>query len=406
MAVIGVIAEYNPFHLGHLAQIQLSREMVGGGEPIPVIAVMSGNFVQRGSFAILDKHLRAEAACSAADGPDLVLELPVPYSCSTAEKFAEAGVGLLQAVGLVTHLSFGSEQGDLEPLRQIASFLGSDPFVPMLKQAMQGGTLFASAREAAVRQGIGDLAGIMKSPNNILGIEYLRALNRLGCTIEPMTIRRIGAGHDSEEQASIWSASMIRKNLLEGNLQASLAHLPQGTVPVYLRAFAQGYGPIDPSVMDVAVMSRLRRMMPEDYARLPDVREGLEYRLFEAVRKSGTLEEAIRHTKTKRYTLARIRRIFIAAFLGLGRELLEIEPPYLRVLAFNETGRVLLRAMKSKSTLPIITKPADTRSLPPEALRIIEAETLAQDLFKLASPSPSHRTAGSNKTTSPFYKKM
>lgn len=408
MKTVGIVAEYNPFHTGHLYHIENSRRLVGpnpDGSPPAVIAVISGNFVQRGDFAILNKHARAEAACASPSGPDLIIELPTPYACSTAEKFSSSAVQLLNACGVVTHISFGSEAGETESLTKIAEHLDSDEFREALSEELLKGNLFAKSRQNAVAKGLGKLADIMSSPNNILGIEYIRALNSLGSNIKPVTMKRIGVGHDatfSEEEVA--SASYIRSMINRGEAYSAMRYIPGGSIEVYLRELARGAGPINLSMNDALVLGQLRRLSVTDYEKLPDVSEGLHYRIYNAVKSARSVEEAADAAKTKRYTHARIRRILMCAYLGITSEDSETPPPYIRVLAFNDKGRSLLRQMNKKSTLPIIIKPSEAKNLSAEAVRIFDLESLATDLYMLSAPSTDLRKSGSDIVNTPYYK--
>ena len=215
MAVAGIIAEYNPFHRGHGWQLSALRGQLG--QDTEVVAVMSGNFVQRGDLAVMDKHARAEAALRC--GVDLVLELPTPWSCSTAERFAQGGAAILAATGVVTHLVFGSECGDLDALWAAALCLDGEEYPLVLRRLLATGMSFAAARQEAVAQLSGDAARCLSQPNDNLAVEYLRALSRVDGAggIEPVTFRRVGAAHDSAEPGAYASASYIRGLVLAGD---------------------------------------------------------------------------------------------------------------------------------------------------------------------------------------------
>lgn len=307
MAVAGIIAEYNPFHRGHAWQIRRLRQQLG--EDTAVVAVMSGNVVQRGDFAILGKHPRAEAAL--LGGVDLVLELPAAWSSATAEQFAWGGVSLLAASGVVTHLVFGSEWGELAPLEQAAACLDSEAYQQCLRRLLGEGMTFAAARERAAAELIGGAAACLGQPNNNLAVEYLRALNALGRPMEPVTFPRVGAGHDSGELGEYSSASAVRAAILAGGSWESL--LPESTAAVVRREMAAGRAPVSMASCERAVLARLRCMEAAAFLPYDGGGEGLYHRVYDGVRRSATPEALLAEVKTKRYTAARIRRMVLAA---------------------------------------------------------------------------------------------
>lgn len=413
MNVIGIVAEYNPFHTGHLYHAEESRKIVGNGQQCAVVAVMSGNYVQRGDIAVFPKHIRAEAACSAPGGPDLVIELPTPYACASAERFANAAVFLLDSTGIMTHLSFGSEAGDLDVLGRLAECVDSPEFPELLKEELGGGTLYPVARLRAAGRIVGGIADAMRTPNNILGIEYLRALKSLGSDIQPITVQRLKAGHDSEfADEEIASASYIRNMFFSGRAYSAMRYIPEGAIEVFIREMAKGSGPSGIAMMDRAVLSQLRRLKPEDYERISDVGDGLQYRIYNAVRNAVSFAQAADMIKSKAYTHSRIRRILMHAYIGITSRWESVKPPYIKVLAFNEVGRELLRRMKTESRLPVITKPADYDKVLEgseyhqsyqTAAELVDLEMLATDLYMLACPSVRLRFAGQELKTSPAY---
>lgn len=380
MAIAGIIAEYNPFHRGHQWQIQQTRSVLGSDTAI--VAVMSGNFVQRGDFAIFPKHARAEAAVRG--GVDLVLELPTPWGAATAECFAGGGVSQLAATGVVTHLVFGSEQGELAPLRKTADALESEQYPAALRGALSQGMTFAAAREQAVRERIGEDASVLSLPNNALAVEYLRALGAIGGGMEPVTFRRIGSAHDSGEVGEYASASAIREQLFNDGEWRSL--LPETTVAVIERERSAGRGPVTMQNCERAVLSQLRKMDEEEFASFDGGGEGLYHRFYDAVQRGTSVEEILAAAKTKRYPLARLRRMLLHSYLDVRQAAKESVPPYLRVLAANERGRELLRQMRKSASLPVITQPAEVRKLGGEVERLFEQEARCTDLYTLAFP--------------------
>lgn len=371
MNIVGIIAEYNPFHLGHARQIAETRRALGD---CAVVCAMSGHWVQRGECALTDKWTRAGMALRG--GADLVLELPTPWATSSAESFARGGVGILAAAGVVDTLSFGSEGGDTAPLYRAAACLGSEEYRTALRRFLDKGLPFAACRQAAVEELLGREAALCLSrPNDNLAVEYLRALpERMGA----LAVRRMGAEHDGAPVGGYASASAIRGWLRCGKIQRAEAYLPepwQGDVASM-------------EWCERAVLSRLRTMCPEEAERLPDSGEGVAARLISAGRAARSLEELYALAKTKRYAHARIRRLALWAYLGLAAEDRPERAPYLRVLGFNERGRAVLREMEGRAQAPILTKPAHARDLELAARRLFELEARCTDLYGLCFAEP------------------
>ena len=394
MEVIGVAAEFNPFHKGHAHLLRESRRAAGGDAA--VVCVMSGCFVQRGEPAILAPHARGEMAVRA--GADLVLELPVPWALASAEGFARGAVGLLAGLGVVTRLSFGSESGDLPGLEALAEALLEPDFSAALAgRPRAGGESYAAARQALLEQRIGPAARTLEGPNNILAVEYLKALRRLKSPIRPMTVLRAGAAHDalvpkSGREEAPWSASALRAGIRSGaDIRSGL---PEACREILERERALGRGPADPERLETALLSRLRCLPERAFAALPDAGEGLENRLFRAARQGAGLEEVLAAAKTKGYALARLRRMCWGAGVGLTRALGEGAPPYARVLAANARGRVLLRRIEAAATVPVITKPAEVRTLDGSCAGVFQAEAAAWDLWALGCPGTAWRAGG------------
>lgn len=382
MKAVGIIAEYNPFHTGHAYQLARTREALG--PDTAVVAVMSGNWVQGAGPACADKWLRTRLALTG--GADLVLELPTVWAVSSAETFAWGGVSLLQAAGVVTDLSFGSECGDTEALKAVAGCLDSPVYDAGLRRFLNEGMPFAACRQAVAAGLLGRAAGeLLSGPNNNLGVEYLRALGRLGSSIRPMTVQRAGSAHNgpAEPGAAFASATHIRELLAAESWEAAAAWLPAGEEALLRKAVRP-----DRALLDRLFLSRLRMMTAEDWARLPDSapEEGLPERLARAGRQAVSLEEFYQLVKTKRYTHARVRRLALWAFLGLEAADRPERPPYLRVLGCSERGRELLREMKDRAALPVITKPAHARNLPEPGRRLFELESRCTDLYGLCLP--------------------
>lgn len=375
MQVVGIIAEYNPFHSGHKHHIQeIRREF---GSEAYIVSVMSGNWVQRGDAAISDKWIRSRAALNG--GVDLVLELPTVWAVSSAETFAEGAISILSATGVVDILSFGSEDGTLHPLQQCADFLSTGNFEAALRQQLNQGVSFPVARQQAAHNCIGSLADCLDTPNNNLGVEYLRAIRRLRSTLTPSTILRKGAAHDSDTSTpSFASASYLRKQLLLGNYSQLCPYLTPEDIE---RLQASGFASLNYCTR--GVFSRLRTMSPEDFLLLPDCNEGLHNRLAKAVLESNSLDELYQKTKSRRYTHARIRRLILWAFLGLTKLDRPITPPYLRILGMNKRGQVLLKKMKETAKIPILTKVAHIKKLDQVGQQLFQLEHRCTNLYDL-----------------------
>ena len=396
MKICGIICEYNPFHLGHFYQMEETRRHGMDG----IICVMSGNFVQRAEPALLRKHARAEAAVRS--GADLVLELPTPWAISSAETFADGAIHLLSALPDLTHFSFGCESGAMEPLTRITNMLDTEEFSSLLKQELAKGHAFATARARALEQLLPGAEVILKEPNNILAIEYLKANQRRGNALIPLAIQRQGGQHDSESPVDdLASARAIRTRLSEDGLDNVRRYLPPASLLLLEREITSGCAPVQNACLDIAILSCLKKMQADDFLPYADVSEGLHIRLKEAIDQARTRAEAVALAKTKRYAHARIRRIFLNAFLGITAEFTREPPPYLRVLAFNDRGRKLLAQYKKSAGLPIITKPTEVKNLSTREQRIFSLEVTATELYNLAFPVP--QPGMQEWTTSPIY---
>jgi len=384
MQTAGMIIEYNPLHYGHLYLIRRIREQLG--PETAVIGVMSGNFVQRGDFALVRKHARAKAAV--ASGVDLVLELPLPWAVASAERFADGGVQALEATGVVTHMGFGSECGDASALERVAGCLLSSEYEEALRGRLGEGASYAACRQAAVEQLLGSAdAAILESPNNILGVEYCKALLRRKSDIRPLTVSRAGAGyHDVSAEQELPSATSIRALLTQGEREAALERMPEAMRTAYEAEERCGRAPVFRERCERAMLARLRSMSEADFAALDEGNEGLYRRLYEASRKAASVEELLDLAKTKRYAYTRLQRMVLWAYLGLCPSEFPAEVPYLRVLAANSRGREVLARMRKTASLPVLTKSADVRQLSAEAQRLFELEVRATDLYTLAYP--------------------
>lgn len=398
MSVIGIVGEYNPFHYGHKHHIAETKRLLG--EDCPVVCAMSGDFIQRGEAAVYSKFARAEAAVRS--GVDLVLELPVAWALSSAEGFARGAVGILGSTGVVTHLSFGSECGETEPLETLAEIL-IDPLIGAdirSELEAQEGIPFALARQRAVAKRVGELSNQLETPNNILAVEYIKAIYEQGLSIKPVTIQRFGSGHDEiSENGRNKSAAEIRMALANGADIA--ASVPESAYEVYRREDKLGRGPVLMANLESAMISRLRMLPESAFAALPDAGEGLSNRFAKAAREESGLDAVIAASKSKRYALSRIRRMAMCAVLGISAGMSREIPPYARVLAANARGCALLREMDGKSRIPVITKPAAVKELDPECRAVFDLCSSAHDLYVLGYAAKEERRGGADWRTSP-----
>ena len=384
METVGIIAEYNPFHTGHAYHIAETRQLFQ--EETAVVAVMSGNWVQRGECAITDKWTRTEMAL--AGGMDLVLELPTVWSTASAEGFARGAVSLLATTGVVDILSFGSECGDLPALRALAQCLNSPDFPQALRRELGPKKSFAQCRRQAASHLLGeDTAALLDLPNNNLGVEYLRFLPP---DMEAVTIPRRGAGHDSPAEGDGFpSASLLRQKLRAGEVTGVSPFL---SLPWKGEAANMKH-------LERALVARLRSMTLAEAEALPDSGDGLAARLLYAARQTASLEELYALTKTRTYAHARVRRLALYALLGLREADRPAAPPYIRVLGFNRRGQDVLREMNRRATLPFSVKPAHIPRFSPEAQALFALEERFTDLYSLCFPTP--RPGGLEWTTNP-----
>lgn len=377
MDICAIIAEFNPFHNGHAYLIRQARQM-GAGH---IVAVMSGNFVQRGEAAIAEKRVRTRAALSG--GADLVLELPLPYACATAERFSYGAVSILASLGCVDSIVFGSERGDIAVLQRAAGLLEDRRLSGLLRSMRKEGITFAKARQTAIAEiGGEEIAELFASPNNILAIEYLLKLRQLAPSIRPLTVPRASVSHDSGRPAGGFaSASYLRKAFSPEELDA---YTPCGFV--YEDAVKRGMAPARMDRLETAILARLRGLNKGRLTSLPDLSEGLENRLHWAIRQAGSLDELYSLVKSKRYTLARVRRLILSAFLGIPGNFCRVPPPYLRILGMNNAGRDVLG--KAKPSVPLSASPARLEEQGGIAADFVRLEAASTDLYALALPKP------------------
>ena len=389
MRTCGIVAEFNPFHNGHKYLIDKARE--NGYERI--VTILSGNFVQRGEPAVIETEQRVDAALRA--GADLVLQLPVIYALSGAANYASGAIGILDACGAVDSLVFGSECPDIKRLSEAAEILSGGSLDDEIKAELAKGITYPAARENALRKVNPDLADIIKKPNNILAVEYISALKSCNSTIKPEVFTRT-VGHDSDEKSGLFaSASEIRKMI--HNEEDYYNFVP---------GFYRDYGSLNTVSLDkfeAAVLCKLRNMKAEEIALVSDISEGIENRIFKAAGSASTLDELCFSAKTKRYTLARIRRIVMCALIGITSEDAAAAPPYIRILGMSGKGTGLLAEMKETTRLPIISKTADIAACSGTAQRVFSLECAATDIYTACLETPL--SAGVEKNRHPILYK-
>ena len=368
MALVGVICEYNPFHNGHAKQLRMIRERCGSETAI--ICLMSGNYVQRGAPALFDKSLRAHAAL--LGGADLVLELPLTYSLRSAEGFADGGVEILSPLGCDA-LCFGAEHGDPEAFLRTAGALLQPEFQTALREELQLGDSFAAARARALARDCD--ASLLEEPNDILGVEYCKALLRRQSNMQPLVLKREGAYHAERFDAENPSAGLLRERILQGGEWRT-------GVPEKAAAFYETAATHTLAAGERALLARLRTLTENEFAALPFGAEGLWRKLLYACRSEQSVEAILNAVKSKRYAMTRVRRMLMCAFLGLTEAVLNAPAPYVRVLGFRERGRALLRKARADG-LQLLNS---GESFPDPAFS--ELERRAGDLYPLFALQP------------------
>ena len=402
MKIVAIVCEYNPFHNGHKHQIEQIKKTFGPDAAI--VAIMSGNYVQRGDLAILGKFQRARMAVEC--GVSLVLEIPFPFSLSSAEGFASAAVEIAHKLGTVDILSFGSECGDINTLRLASEHLSSDAFNSALKQIIKtdgNETLgYAKARTIAFQKLYGEgFTALLSSPNNILAIEYLKALRRLGSTIKAHTILRNGTDKDGAlASTSLAGATYLRSLLYGENSESALPFIPTATHEMLRKAYKNGEMPVKLDNLSCALLSSLR--LENKNFEIAECGGGLYGHLRHTAQACGTLEELFQTVSTKKYTDARIRRATLYSYFGVTPAHLRESVMYTQVLAMDGIGQAVLHHIRKTAEIALITKPADTGKLPAQAKMQAERAYRADSVYTLAMPKP--KAADFFLTVSPYRK--
>jgi predicted nucleotidyltransferase len=412
MKTVGIVSEYNPFHNGHKYHIQAAREACGAEY---AVCIMSGSFVQRGEPAVFDKWSRAQIAVM--NGADLVIELPVVYACQPAEIFASGAVKILNSLGIIDYICFGSELGDTLTLNQVAKLLHNEPeaFSKLIKEQLTHGCSYPKAVSKALSSYLGEeeqaiTDDILKNPNNVLGIEYIKALMSLKSSIEPVAVKRIISGHnDTGITSEIASATAIRSEIRSGGITEKVRFsMPENCIDTIEANIKSGRHPLFLNDFSDILLYRLR--MIEEY-KLRDylnVREGIENRLKKYAFKSSDCEELIEAVKTKRYTRTYIQRLLCHLLLDMQKDDIALFkglecPAYIRILAFNDNGKGLIKEIKKRSPYPVISKVADFSCKDERIKRMFSYDILSTDIYNLAYRTPAYKKGSEDYFTSPFY---
>ena len=368
MNITGIITEYNPFHNGHLYHLNTAKKNTNCDG---IVCIMSGNFVQRGEPAIIDKWKRTEMAL--LNGVDLVIELPTFYAVSSAEFFAKGAIKILNSTGVINNIFFGSECGDINLLYKIAKLLTNEPedFKLKVKENLKLGITYAKAREKALVDILQDdsLNEVLSNSNNILGIEYIKAIIDNESNIIPLTMKREGARYNDKDLNSIFSsATSIRENIKkESNLNSLKSYMPPESLDILSKLLSNDY----PFVFEEGMYNFIKyRLLTNciNFNNIFEVKEGIDNKFLKEVYHSTSYEDLIFRVKSKRYTYTKISRLLSQLFFALDNyhfeELMKDENLYIRVLGFNDTGRLILKEIKKSSSIPIITKVAKNNNNP------------------------------------------
>lgn len=358
--VLGIVAEYNPFHNGHLYHLEKSKHDTGSSY---TIAVISGNFTQRGSTSLVDKWSKAQMAL--LNGVDLVIELPVLYSISSAENFAEGAIKILNSLKIVDYVAFGCETSNVSILDKFADVLYKEPkeYKNILSHELHKGISYPKARENALMMYLNDIrkfANVLSSPNNILGIEYMKALKKSKSIIQPVPIKRFESEYnDTTYTGNIASATAIRNIVKNGGFDILNNLVPDSTYSILMENIKVGHVVPDLSVFEKEIIYILRKMTISEIAELPDVSEGLEFAIKNTANSCNSIVEFLNIIKSKRYTTTRLQRILLYALLGITKKDILLSKkinPYVRILGFNQKGKYLISEIaKVNPRLEIIT---------------------------------------------------
>ena len=388
MNIIGIVCEFNPFHNGHLYMLEQSRKELG--QDAVVICAMSGDYVQRGEAALFSKYARAEAACRC--GADIVAELPLPRCLSSAERYASGAVDILARLGC-THISFGSECGDIGILSKAADILLdetiNEKIVSMIRE--NESLSYARARQKVLREAMGEDAAILSQANNILAIEYIKAIRKNHPDLTAFTVKRIGGGHDEHTQNGPKSASELREMIFAG--AETDRFIPADALKIWKREEQAGRI-TNRTVSEAAVLSRLRLFEPEYFDSLPDASDGTGRRLYNAVHRESGIEEIISAVSDKKTTRSRVRRMILCAAFQIRADCTNAAPPYTRLLAMTDSGKTYLNEHRRSISIPLVTKPALVKKLDETSVRVFRIGSDAHDMLTIQFLKESDRKPG------------
>ena len=412
MSTVGIVSEYNPFHNGHMYHIHTAKSECNADS---AVCVMSGSFVQRGEPAIYDKWTRTKMALY--NGADLVIELPVLYSCQPAEVFAYGAVKILDSLGIVDSICFGSENGNTELLIELAKILFEEPDLLKagIKKALKAGVNYPKAVSEAfngfdnITNSNSKLQDILLKPNNTLAIEYIKSLLKLKSKIKPIAVKRIYSEYNEEKiTGGLASATAIRKEIKAVNrINDALALcLPESVIWLINEYINTGKNPIYSDAFSDILLYKIRTTPIEQLMSIVNSKEGIEYRIKKSAESTGSFEALAEMIKTKRYTRTYIQRLLCHIMLGFDNSSLSSlkdndNPIYIRVLGMNKKGKALLKTVKEKCPYPIITKAADFKTDDMFLNEMFEYDTRSTDIYNLGFKNAKFRIAGSDFLTSP-----
>lgn len=373
----GIIAEYNPFHKGHMYHINETKKITDND----IVVIMSGNFVQRGEPAMTDKHTRAKMALR--NGVSLVIELPVEYATGSADVFAKGAVNILDATGIIDTLSFGSEQGSTDIFDKISDILNNEPntFKELIKNYLNSGLSYPSARTKALEEYMSLNLDFMNRSNNILALEYIRQLKKLNSSIKPVTVERIVSEYNSRSlSGEISSASAIRQALLDKDISA-LDSIPENCIDLIKDKKIPQLNDYT-SILSYILCTR----SPSEISEYADITEGLENRILNT--EFNSIDELITKTKTKRYTYSKLQKAILHIILGITKKDQRADPKYIRVLGFRKDKKYLLKELTEKASLPVIMNVKENENL-------LKREIIATDIYNI----PLNKKRGMEYTT-------
>lgn len=399
MSVLGIVAEFNPLHNGHIHLIQEAQK---NNNFAATVCVMSGNFTQRGEMTICNKWSRAAMAMHA--GIDLVIEIPFCFAVRSAYYFARGGLQILQKLNMVTHLAFACENPDIEYLNSIADILyhESEDFKEKLKKHLSQGSSFPAARAKALEEISSDHSGlghIISQPNNILAVEYLKVLKELSAKIKPLVFQRVGSSYHSHQLSSFASAKAIRDNIFHHPDDPLAIHcLPPSSYVILKEELLSGRAPLHTASLEQVLLYKIRTSSLARLKQIYEISEGIENRIWNAAHNFGTYEELAQAIKSKRFSLTRINRILLYILFDITREQIELfdqtGPAYINILGFSAKGQKILQQLKNIPDLTIINRSSDLNIILQKndvISKMLSLDIKASDIYTLFYPDPAQR---------------